>query len=48
MSARLALLAGVLAGLLVLAACLAGLYWLLQPHRFAVTQLAVRDRKSVV
>ena len=42
MSARLALLAGVLAALLVLAACLAGLYWLLQPHRFAVTQLAVR------
>ena len=42
MSARLALFAGILSGLLVLAACLGGLYWLLLPHRFPVTQVAVK------
>src|SRR5512145_2642622 len=42
MSARLALFAGILSGLLMLAACLGGLYWLLLPHRFPVTQVAVK------
>lgn len=42
MSARLALLAGMLSGLLMLAACLGGLYWLLLPQRFPVTQVEVK------
>ncbi|HEX2334025.1 MAG TPA: cell division protein FtsQ/DivIB [Burkholderiales bacterium] len=42
MSARLALLAGMLSGLLMLAACLGGLYWLLLPQRFPVTQVELK------
>lgn len=42
MSARLALLAGVLSGLVALAACLGGLYWLLLPERFPVNLLEVK------
>ncbi len=37
MSARLALIAGMLSGLLVLGACLGALHWLLLPERFPVT-----------
>jgi cell division protein FtsQ len=42
MSARLALIAGIFSGLLTLAACLGGLYWLLLPQRFPVTQVEVK------
>jgi len=42
MSPRLALLAGIVSGLLVPAACLGGLYWLLLPQRFPVTQVEVK------
>ena len=39
MSARLALIAGMLSGLLVLGACLGALHWLLLPERFPVTSV---------
>lgn len=42
MSARLALLAGMVCGLLMLAACLGGLYWLLLPQHFPVTQVELK------
>lgn len=42
MSARLTLIAGIFCGLLTLGACLGGLYWLLLPQRFPVTQLEVK------
>lgn len=42
MSARLTLVAGVLCGLLALAACFGALYWLLAPGRFPVSQVVVK------
>jgi cell division protein FtsQ len=42
MSARLALVAGVLSGFAALATCLGGLYWLLLPERFPVTRVEVK------
>jgi cell division protein FtsQ len=42
MSARLTLIAGILSGLAMLAACLGALYWLLLPQRFPVTQLDIK------
>jgi len=42
MSARVSLIAGILAGLLMLAACLGALYWLLAPERFPVSQVELK------
>lgn len=42
MSARLALIAGMLSGLLVLGACLGALHWLLLPERFPVTGVELK------
>jgi cell division protein FtsQ len=42
MSARLTLVAGVLCGLLALAACFGALYWLLLPERFPVSRVVVK------
>jgi cell division protein FtsQ len=42
MSARLTLLAGIVSGFFVLAACLGALYWLLLPQRFPVTQVELK------
>jgi len=41
-SARLALIAGMLSGLLVLGACLGALHWLLLPERFPVTGVELK------
>jgi cell division protein FtsQ len=42
MQARLTLLAGIVSGFFVLAACLGALYWLLLPQRFPVTQVELK------
>lgn len=42
MSARLALIAGMISGLLVLGACLGALHWLLLPERFPVTGVELK------
>jgi cell division protein FtsQ len=42
MSARVSLFAGIFAGLLMLAACLGALYWLLAPERFPVSQVELK------
>ncbi len=42
MSARVALAAGILAGLAALAACLGAAYWLLLPERFPVNRIEVK------
>jgi cell division protein FtsQ len=42
MSARVALAAGVLAGLAVLAACFGALYWLLLPEHFPLTRVELK------
>ena len=41
-SPNLSLFAGILAGLLLLAACLGALYWLLAPERFPVSQVELK------
>src|SRR5574341_52628 len=41
MSARLSLIAGILAGMAVLAACFGAAYWLLEPERFPVREVRV-------
>jgi cell division protein FtsQ len=41
-SPNLSLFAGILAGLLLLAACLGALYWLLLPERFPVSQVELK------
>src|SRR5215208_2974646 len=42
MSARVALAAGILAGIAVLAACFGGLYWLLLPEHFPLTRVELK------
>ena len=42
MSARLALIAGMISGLLALGACLGALHWLLLPERFPVTGVELK------
>ncbi len=42
MSARVSLLAGILAGLALLAGCFGAAYWLLLPERFPVTRVEVK------
>jgi len=41
-SARVSLIAGILAGLLALGSCFGALYWLLLPERFPVGQVEVK------
>jgi cell division protein FtsQ len=42
MSARVSLFFGILAGLLMLAACAGALYWLLAPERFPVSEVVLK------
>ena len=42
MSARVALAAGILAGMMVLAGCFGALYWLLLPEHFPLTRVELK------